>query len=302
MRPATDPDKRSREAEILKRGEELWHRMQGEIPGLFNKDYWQGQILEWAMKDASFKVDMFRFVDVLPTLQSTAQVAEHIREYLLKEGRPLPALLNAALKAASGKFTAGLGAKAIKKNVTEMAERFIVGNDIDDALAHLDKLHKNGIAFTVDLLGEETTSEAEAEMYQARYLELIDTLARTVPLWQEDPIIDHDHLGPIPRCNVSLKISALDPHLKSVDPAGSVARLKERALPLFLQAKAKNVFINVDLEQWEYHGVTYDLFEEVISHPDLKNWPHVGIVIQAYLKSASRQGFPTSQVCKAANS
>ena len=78
---------------ITSLGKELTEKMKGETPGVFNKAYWEGAILEWAMKDPSFKVDMFRFVDVFPTLQSKDQVTQHINEYLLKDGRELPTLI-----------------------------------------------------------------------------------------------------------------------------------------------------------------------------------------------------------------
>lgn len=285
---ANDIPRGSLDETILKVGEDLWAKMQGETPGVFNKDYWQGRILEWAMKDPSFKVDMFRFVDVLPALETKEQVAAHVKEYLLKEGRELPTVITAALKAASGGFTAGIASAAIKKNVGEMASRFIVGENAKEALPVLKKLHKDGIAFTVDLLGEATLSETECDAYAARYLDLIDNLAAECGKWPEDEVIDRNHLGPIPRVNVSLKVSAMYSQLDATDPKGSVENLKKRVLPLFLRAKERNVFLNVDLEQWAIHDITYDLFDEVLSHPELKDWPHVGIVVQAYLKSAER--------------
>ena len=274
--------------DILELGKDLRGKMSGETPGLFQKDYWQGRILEWAMKDPSFKVDMFRFVDVLPVLDSSDQVARHIKEYLLKDGRELPSVMSAALKAASGKLTAGLGTAAIKKNVTDMARRFIVGENAKEAVKVLKKLHGGGIAYTVDLLGEATLSEVECDVYRDRYLDLIDNLADQSAKWKPDEVIDNNHLGPIPRTNVSLKISAMYSQLDPVDPVGSVAKLKERVLPLFLRAKEKNVFLNVDLEQWAIHDITLDLFEEILGHPDLRSYPHLGIVTQAYLKSSRR--------------
>jgi len=66
-------------AAILKSGREIWDEMRGEVPGIFNKDFWQGRILEWAMKDPSFRVDLFRLVDVLPVLKSRKQVWQHMR-------------------------------------------------------------------------------------------------------------------------------------------------------------------------------------------------------------------------------
>jgi RHH-type proline utilization regulon transcriptional repressor/proline dehydrogenase/delta 1-pyrroline-5-carboxylate dehydrogenase len=273
---------------IQKAGTELHARMKGETPGVFNKAYWEGAILEWAMKDPSFKVDMFRFVDVFPTLQTKEQVKQHIQEYLLKEGRELPALISAALKAATAGLTAGIAQATMKGQIEGMANRFIVGRDAKAALPELKKLHKEGIAFTVDLLGEGTVSESEADHYAARYLDLIDNLADEVAKFPVDDVIDRNHLGAIPRTNVSLKISAMFSQIDPVDLKGSVAALKKRVLPLFLRAKEKNVYLNVDLEQWAYHDITYDLFEEIVTTPELRSWPHVAIVIQGYLKASQR--------------
>jgi len=276
------------ESQIQELGGELWSRIRGEVPGVFDKGYWQGKILEWAMRDPSFKVDMFRFVDVLPTLVETEQVSRHVREYLLKPGRELPTLLGAALKMASGGIAAGLAARTIRSNVTSLAERFIVGRDAREALPVLRKLYDQGFAFTVDLLGEAVVSDAEADAYAARYLDLIDNLCDEVSGWPAVELIDRDHIGEIPRTNVSVKISAMEPHIDAVDPAGSVERLMRRVLPLFLRARERNVFLNLDLEQWAINPITYDLFERLLDHPQLRDWPHVGIVVQAYLKNAER--------------
>src|SRR4051794_29028303 len=266
-------------------GRDLWQRVQGEVPGIFNKGYWQGRILDWAMRDPDFKIDLFRFVDVLPSLQTTEQVTRHLKEYLLKEGRELGVVMGAALKIAAGGlgFGQGIAANQIRKNVTDMAQRFIVGTNAAEALPVLKKLYKEGFAFTVDLLGEATISDPEADTYQKRYLDLIDNLVSEVSTWPPDALIDRNHLGQIPRTNVSVKVSAMEPHLDAADAKGSVARLKERVLPLFLRAKQRNVFLNVDLEQFSLSRITYDLFEEILMHPELRSWPHIGIVVQAYL-------------------
>jgi RHH-type proline utilization regulon transcriptional repressor/proline dehydrogenase/delta 1-pyrroline-5-carboxylate dehydrogenase len=194
MRP---PPAASLEAEIQRIGADLWERIRGEVPGIFNKGYWQGKILDWAMADPSFKVDLLRFVDVLPTLQTTEDISKHVAEYLVKPGRELPTLLGAAVKVAAGGWGAGIAANAIRKNVTGMAERFIVGTNAAEALPVLKKLYKDGFAFTVDLLGEATISDEEADIYQRRYLDLIDNLVEEVSTWPADPLIERNHLCPI---------------------------------------------------------------------------------------------------------
>lgn len=261
-------------------GIKLFEEMRGEKPGVFNSDYWQGKLMDWVMKDPSFKIDLFHFVDVLPQLESSEQVAKHVREYLLKEGRVLPGVISVALKAAASGLTAGIAAKSIRKNISDMAERFILGHDSKSALKELKNLHQDGIAFTVDLLGESTLSDREADQYQSRYLDLIHNLVESTEKWPQDPVIDRNHLGQIPRVNVSIKMTSLDPQIKAVDPAGSVLRLRKRLLPLFVAAQQNHVFLNLDLEQWEMHEITYDLFESLASYPN------IGIVVQAYLKNS----------------
>lgn len=271
---------------ILRFGEGLWARIREEVPGVFTTRYWHGRLLDHAMNDPEFKVDLFRFVDVLPMLKTSEQVSRHIREYLLRKDRELPVFFSAILRAASSGLSLGFGARLIHKKIGEMGALFIAGENFRKASPLLRKLHGEGFGFTVDLLGEATLSHSEADAYQNKCLEMIDLISREVSQWPDDPVLDKNHAGSIPRGNVSIKISALDPLLDPEDPSGSVSRLKNRVLPLFRLAKENRVFVNLDLEQWEYHGIIYDLFEEVATHPDFRNWPHLGIVVQAYQKSA----------------
>lgn len=274
------------QSEINRLGMELNKLTQGQIPGFFDKNFWFGKVIDWVMKDPSFKTDLFHFVDVLPTLDSSAKVANHISEYLLKSDRQLPAVIGAALRIASAGVTSSLGAKAMRKNVEQIAQRFIVGATGEAAIPVLQNLHKEGIGFTADLLGEATLSEKDALEYQQKYLNLIEQLALECKKWPSNDILNRNAFGALPTANVSLKITAMDSQLSCIDPKGGVERLLKKALPIFLKAKELNTFINVDLEQWSNHEITYQLFSEVLEHAELKNWPHVGIVIQAYLPSA----------------
>ena len=273
---------------IAELGRDLWAGVRGEVPGLFDRDYWQGKLLDWVMDDPDVRVDMFRLVDVLPVLGSRDSVARHVREYLLREGRELPGVLDAALRVATGSVMSGVGAFAVRKNVTDMARRFIVGENAAQSLPALRRLYGEGFAFTVDLLGEATISDSEAETYRLRYADLIEKLSHETARWPGNGLLENNHAGAIPRTNVSIKVSAMDSQLDAVDPAGGVERLKRRVLPLFLAAKERGVFVNVDLEKWDMHDITYDLFEELACHPELRDYPHMGIVVQAYLKTAHR--------------
>ncbi|HER62642.1 MAG TPA: aldehyde dehydrogenase family protein, partial [Desulfobacteraceae bacterium] len=279
---------KDRNARIKRRGEQYWQKMQGESPRVFDRKYWQGQLLDWVMRDESFKIDAFRFVDVLPTLQSPSAIGSHVRDYLLKEGRDLPFFVRTALKMAGGGMASTLAAKAVKTNVAEMARRFICESDSDKALKAFTGLAKENLTFTADILGEATTSDAEAEAYLQKYLDLITLLGDAAEKWPDNPVLHQSPSGPLPKANISVKISALDPYVDAADHQGSISRLKERLLPLLRLAREKNVFINFDMEQWAVHDITYGLFAEVACHRDLIDWPHLGLVIQAYLKTSGK--------------
>ena len=274
------------ETKIKSLGLEIWEEIHTNTPGIFNSEYWQGQVLEWVMKDPSFKVDMFRFVDVLPVCETTDQISKHIKEYLLRDNRDLPELMEITLKAASKGLTASIAAKMIRKQVTSMAQRFIVGEDAKSAIKILKGLHKQNVAFTADLLGEAVLSQKESDDYINRYLDLIENLSKESSKWPAKDLIDSNHAGPIPRCNISLKLSAFAPQLDTLAHEQSVAKLCKRLKPIMLKAQENNVFLNFDMEDWALHDITMSVFKTLLLDKDLCEYPHFGIVIQAYLKSA----------------
>ncbi len=278
-------DKKILDRRIMHLGLTYWQKMQGDYPSLFDPGYWQGQLLDWVMKDDALKTDGFRFVDVLPALQSGEQISEHVRDYLLKEDHNLPILVRSALAMAAGGITSPLATGIIRKNVTEMARNFICQHEPQMIIDQLTSLAQNNLTFTADILGEATTSEPEANISLQKYMDLIDLLATTCEKLPDNATLYESHTGPLPKANISVKLSALETYLDPVDRKGSVSRLKTRLLPLLKHAKDKNVFINFDLEQWALHDITYDLFVELAMDPALIDWPHIGIVLQAYLKA-----------------
>ena len=55
------------EAETRAIGREMWDHLERRQPSIFEGRWWEDRLLSWAMQDESVKVQMFRFVDVLPT-------------------------------------------------------------------------------------------------------------------------------------------------------------------------------------------------------------------------------------------
>ena len=73
-----------------------------------------------------------------------------------------------------------------------MAHRFIVGEDPKAALGDLRDLWKDGVASSVDLLGEATVTQAEAQRYADRCADALDTIARPRPGWPGREQLERD--------------------------------------------------------------------------------------------------------------
>lgn len=288
MSPWLSADFARRQPAVLELGREILARSAGSLPSLFDVRHWEGRLLDLAMRDDALRTALFRLVDVLPMLASEAEVARHVREYLGAHEAALPAPVALALRAAKSGILAGVAGRSIRSMAIRMGERFIVGSSTAEAMPELRHMYSRGLAFSADLLGEATVSDAEAAAYAGRYEALIGMLSEETARWPEKEAPPGADRPPLPPASISLKISSLSAHLDPVDCAGCVARLFERVLPLFLQARERNVRITLDMEQWELHGITWDLFEELATHPQLRSWPHIGIVVQAYLASARR--------------
>ncbi len=178
------------------------------------------ELLEVAMRDEAFRTDLFRFIDVLPALADDHEVARHVREYLAQPARRLPGALGAATRAAGSGLLAGISTGVIRGLALQVAERFVAGSTPAEALGRLEALHGEGYACSVDLLGEATVSDAEAEGMARRYAALVDEIADCAASWPEHPLADRGHLGPLPRAGISLKLSSLSAHLDPVDRDG----------------------------------------------------------------------------------
>src|SRR6187455_3058446 len=62
-------------------GRQLFQRLEDRRPGLLDRRWWDDRIMAWAMQDESVKVQMFRFIDVLPMLRSSEAIVRHLHEY-----------------------------------------------------------------------------------------------------------------------------------------------------------------------------------------------------------------------------
>ncbi|NUM54029.1 MAG: bifunctional proline dehydrogenase/L-glutamate gamma-semialdehyde dehydrogenase [Candidatus Hydrogenedentes bacterium] len=247
---------------------------------------WLDAALDWVMREDRRRRALLQLVDVLPSLKDDDQLADHVEAYLTSDDAALPAILRGPVKVAVSKPFRHALAAVVQAQVSHIARRFIVCSTPEEAVSVLRGLWNDGFAFSADLLGERTLTDREANAVAARYLHLIELLSEATQTWPARPLLERDALGPLPRANVSLKLSALDPSQNPADPEGSASRLAALLLPILLRAKQCNVFVNFDMEQYALHEIAHRAFETCALHDELRSWRHLGIVVQAYCKEA----------------
>jgi RHH-type transcriptional regulator, proline utilization regulon repressor / proline dehydrogenase / delta 1-pyrroline-5-carboxylate dehydrogenase len=269
------------QSEIEQRGRQIFaliDKFQGNT-AVFRRNDFYGQLMEWSMKDEAFKTQMFRFVDVLPTLTSSTDVVKHLAEYLKDSKTPVSGILRGALTV--GRIAPAIPAAVLKRNVMAMANIFIAGTNGKSAFPNLLQIWKEGARFTVDILGEAVVSDREADEYADRYRSLLDFLADATQDWKAmEPLTATEP----PLVNVSVKISALCARVQAADPDQSIDAILRRLRPIVSRARELGAFINLDMEHYGLKQLTLDLFKEL--EEEFSGYSQLGLVIQAYLRDS----------------
>ena len=138
-----------------------------------------------------------------------------------------------------------------------LSSRFIAGMEIEDALRVAEAVNQQGMAVTLDSLGESVTSEAEAHRAADIYHQLLDLVAARKL-----------------NAHISVKLTQMGLEL-SPKLAESIAQ------SLAQHGHATGNFMRIDMEDSRLTQVTLDIVRRLHAHPESRG--SVGVVIQAYL-------------------
>src|SRR5438874_2794039 len=269
--------------EIERRGEKIFDLVDRHPESVFSKAGFYQRIMALSMRDEHFKVQMFRFVDVLASLRQGDEIVRHLEEYFSDMRNSFMPVVQTGVRLA--KIVPWLSGQILRWNVSGMARQFIAGKNPRDLMKTLRKRHKQGIGFTVDLLGEAVVSEKEATEYIVRCFDLLEVLGHETQSWT-DPLGENSEMFPV--VNLSVKISALYSQMNPADPADAIDHLAPKLRPILRRARELGAFVNFDMESYAHKNTTLALFKTLFVEPEFLSWPHVGIVIQAYLRDAER--------------
>jgi RHH-type proline utilization regulon transcriptional repressor/proline dehydrogenase/delta 1-pyrroline-5-carboxylate dehydrogenase len=315
---STDDSQRQIEDLTLRLGNEMFDRMENNKPWIAELQWWMDWGLAQFMKNERLKIQAFRFIDILPTIgQSSVEMARHMKEYFVlpQNGGSGHRHHGAhreqaeALKALNGSggiyqfdqlVSRIMNFKRLDsirprllcwfawKASMLMARQFIAGGNIAEAERAIRRLRKRRLAFTIDVLGEAARSAKEALQYQDIYLDLISELPKHAATWEPVPLIDGVGDQAVPRVNVSIKLTSIHPGLDAIAAERSKEVAKERLRPLLRRGMEGEVHLHIDMEHYAIKDLTLEVFYELLMEKEFRDYPHFGIVLQAYLKDGDR--------------
>ncbi|MDX6650204.1 MAG: proline dehydrogenase [Solirubrobacteraceae bacterium] len=241
--------------------------------------------MELTSQDAELRAALFRFVDVVPACRGVDDLARHLAGFL-DEVPDRPAPLDAALRMADSRAGRAALGTAAAAGVKHMAHRFIVGETPREVVGLLRTLWRRGVATSVDLLGEATVTTAEADRYAERCSRALEELSAAHGSWPPRPILEADSAGPLPRANLSVKVSALTPLLRPDAPERGKRDAEGRLRALLAQARDLQAHLHIDMESLDSRDAVLDLVLELLSDPEFADGPSSGLVLQAYLRDS----------------
>jgi len=161
--------------------------------------------------------------------------------------------------------------QAIGAAVKMMGEQFVLGRNIDAALA---RAKKEGMLCSFDMLGEGARTAADAARYEQVYAHAIDAVGRS----RAPGTAPEDGHG------VSVKLSALSPRYEAVQEARVWAELYPRIKRLALIAASHDLNFAIDAEEADRLVLSLKLVDRLAREPELGDWTGLGVVVQAYQK------------------
>ena len=166
---------------------------------------------------------------------------------------------------------------ALRQGMKLMAEQFVMGRTIEDALARTREPGHAGYLHSFDMLGEAAFTAADADRYFAAYEKAIDAIgAHSAP----------GAASVFTRPGISIKLSALHPRYEHAQRERVMAELTPRVEALAARARRAEVGVTLDAEEADRLELQLDIFERVFASNALAGWEGLGLAVQAYLKRA----------------
>ncbi len=250
---------------------------------------WDDKLLGWTMENPGLRVQMFRLIDCLPALTSKPEIARHLQEYLGDKSVEVPQALKSLLNFADPQsMPANVAATTLSGAVETLARKYISGENLTQALKSIERLRKQSMTFTMDLLGEAVVTEPEAQAYLDQYLDLMEQLTAASKRWSTVPQIDTADGVDLPKVQVTMKLTAFYSQFDPLDVEGSREKVSDRIRILLRRAKELGAAVHFDMEQYRYKDATLAALKELLMEEEFRGRTDLGMTLQAYCATATK--------------
>jgi RHH-type proline utilization regulon transcriptional repressor/proline dehydrogenase/delta 1-pyrroline-5-carboxylate dehydrogenase len=165
--------------------------------------------------------------------------------------------------------------QAIERSMRMLGRHFVLGQTIDAAIRRAREFEQKGYRYSYDMLGEGAKTTADAVRYQGAYRAAIAAIVKAA---------EGDDL--MARPSVSIKLSSLHPRYELAQHRRLEAELLPSLLELLTDARAGRITVTIDAEEADRLEPSLDLFEHLVTAPELDRWDGLGLAVQAYQKRA----------------
>ena len=183
--------------------------------------------------------------------------------------------LSAVFKRLSKKSGGMAVRPAVRKFMEFLGRKFVMGENINEALKRAKKMEKQGYRYSYDMLGEAARTDADAERYYQAYEMAIDAIGQYA-----------DGKGPFQSPGISIKLSALHPRYEVTHRHAVMTELVPRVKALMLKAKHYDIGLTIDAEEANRLDLSLDVIAAVFSDSELGDWQGFGLAVQSYQKRA----------------
>lgn len=182
--------------------------------------------------------------------------------------------VNAPLQQFVARVGEAVARVAIGRAMSLLAEHFVAGATIDDALRRA--AQTPGLRYSFDCLGEAARCARDVEFYFDAYRHAIHAVGAQSA--EAKSVFD--------RSGVSVKLSALHARYEYAKRERVLAELTPRVLALAQDARDANIAITLDAEEAERLDLSLDIFVSVYRDRSLHGWEGLGLAVQAYQRRA----------------
>ena len=194
---------------------------------------------------------------VAPTVESVADVGGWLTRLAGRAGEPIVRT-------------------ALRQGMKLMAEQFVMGRDIDEALKRASSGDQAAYRHSYDMLGEAAMTVADAERYFRAYQVAIAAISRDVKPGQrvfEAP-------------GISIKLSALHPRYELAKRARVMAEILPMVMALAEQARDGGIGMTLDAEESERLELSLEIFGAIYGDVRFTGYEGLGLAVQSYQKRA----------------